>query len=544
MVKGHLLLLISLTVLVFASSLVSVVMAQDRTYHLNQEWAEVWIRADGTVDLVYNISITVDSGSPIRWVQVGQPKRDFTIGPTTDQYGNVLLTSDESSGSDYKVRVNLHSPLQEGQTIRFILTTNVAPMIFDEPKYAGYVGMQFTPTWWEEATVLDLRVLIVLPPNVTADQVKTTSAFWNNTLYREDRLAIYWEKHNLAPDEHFPVGVAYPKQEGWNSQAQPSGIIAVFQEWAPLLVLLAVVALIVGVGVVVVRKKAYLMPTMSMETLGIRRGLTAVEASYLLDMQPTKIVTEILYSLLQKRAVWVEATKPSVKLKVMPQFQDEVGPADSPLRFYEIDFLKAIKEDGALDEEKLAKTIMFLRDAVEEKLHGYKRRETIDYYRKIVAKAWEQVEQAGTPGLASNAYDEQLLWLLLDPNYQSRTETAFHARLFEPSPLWFWYWYGYQHYQAHPTYKPNIDTPAQSAKPPTIPGADFANNIATAVENTSNNIVANLEKFANAILPMPTAKASNQPAHHQADCVCACAACACACACVSCACACAGGGVG
>jgi hypothetical protein len=215
-----------------------------------------------------------------------------------------------------------------------------------------------------------------------------------------------------------------------------------------------------------------------------------------------------------------------------------------PRRYYAIDFVKAIKEDGTLDEEKLAQTIMFLRDSVEEKMHGYCRRDTIDYYTKIVAKAWEQVELAGTAELASKAYDEQLLWLLLDPNYKSRTDAAFRDGAFEPSPFWFWYWYGYHHYYPNPTYTPNIGIPAQSAKPPTIPGADFANNIATAVEKTSNNFVVNLEKFANAIIPMPTAKASTAPARSEAKCVCACATCACACACVSCACACAGGGVG
>jgi len=228
----------------------------------------------------------------------------------------------------------------------------------------------------------------------------------------------------------------------------------------------------------------------------------------------------------------------------MPPFQDKTGTRKTPLRYYEIDFLNAVKEDGALNEEKLAHTVMFLRETVEEKLHGYCRRDTIDYYRKIVGKAWEQVEQAGTPELASKAYDEQLLWLFLDPKYQSRTQTAFSDKAFEPSPLWLWYWYGYQHYHPQPTYKPNIEAPTQAAKPPTIPGADFANNIATAVEGTSNKIVTNLEKFANAIVPMPAAKSSTQPAHQKSSCVCACAACACACACVSCACACAGGGVG
>ena len=261
-------------------------------------------------------------------------------------------------------------------------------------------------------------------------------------------------------------------------------------------------------------------------------------------MKPTQIVTEILYSLLKKRAVWAETGAPVLKLRIMDAFKNKTGTPEVTLRYSEIDFLNAIKDDGTLDEEKLAQTIMFLRRTVEEKLRGYCRRDTIDYYRRIVTKAWEQVEQAGTAELSSKAYDEQLLWLLLDPNVKARTETAFDNLAFEPSPFWLWYWYSYRHYHPRPTYEPNIKTPNEAAKPPTIPGADFANDIATAVENTSNNIVTNLEKFANSILPMAPPKSSREPAHHKSSCVCACASCACACACVSCACACAGGGVG
>ncbi len=244
-------------------------------------------------------------------------------------------------------------------------------------------------------------------------------------------------------------------------------------------------------------------------------------------MKPPQIVTEILYSLLQKRAVWAEETKPSLKLKVLPPFENKTGTKDNPLRYYEIDFLNSLKADGTLDEEKLAKAIMFLRDTVEQKLQGYSRKDTVDYYRKIAAQAWTQVEQAGTVELASNAYDEQLLWLMLDPNQRSHTETVFRDSVFQPNPLWFWWWYGYTIYHPHPTYTPNINVPAQSGPAPAIPGADFANNIATAVEKTSNNIVVNLEKFANAIVPPPP-KASHEPARKGADCVCACA-CMCLC---------------
>ncbi len=542
MVKTHP-LLVTLSAIFILMMFVGTAAAQ-RQYHLEHEWAKIWINQDGTIDLLYDISITLDSGDDINYVLIGQPQRDFTIGTAMDQYGHTLATSDASSGSDYKVQVNLYEPLKAGQTVRFNLTTNVARMIYDdEPQNPGNVGMEFIPTWWEEASVLDLRVLIVLPSNVTVDMVKT-SVDWDNVLTEDGRLAIYWERQNLSLNQQYDFGVSFPKEYVQSYETKPTGVVAFLQQYGPALLILGVSVGVIGAVVYVARKRQYLTPAISMETLGIRHGLTAVEASYLLDVKPTEIVTEILYSLLRKRAIWVESTAPALKLKVMHPFRGKTVTPETPLRYYEIDFLNAIKENGILDEEKLAQTIMFLRDTVEEKLRGYCRRDTIDYYRKIVAKAWEQVEQAGTPELASKAYDEQLLWLFLDPNYQSRTQTAFRDKAFEPSPFWLWYWYGYRHYHPKPTYKPNIEAPTKAAKPPTIPGADFANNIATAVESTSNKIVTNLEKFANAIVPMPAAKASTQPAHHRSSCVCACAACACVCACVSCACACASGGVG
>ncbi len=512
-----------------------------RQYFFGQEWAQIWIRQDGSIDLFYNVSLTLDFGQEINWISIGQPKGDFTIGSAEDQFGNTLETSDISSGNDYKVRVNLDSPLQAGQTIWFTLLTNVANMIYLDETNPENDGMQFTLSWFSEVGIKDARVLIVLPPGITESEVKTGSLFWNNIQYEDERLAVYWEKQNLLPDERFSVGVSYPKQEGWTSFTETSDDLGSF--W-PLLVF-GVIGVVLVYVFFISRKKPYKKPTMSIECLGVVRGLTAVEASYLLDLNPPQIVTEILYSVLKKRAVWVENTSPSLKFRILEPFLNKTGTTDNPLRYYEIDFLNAIKDEGSLDEEKLASTIMFVQSTVEEKLKGYCRRDTVDYYRKIVEKAWSQVEAAGTGELTSKAYDEQLLWLFLDPKASDRTQTVFSNRVFEPDPIWFWYWYSYRYYSPNPTYKPNIGIPSQGQKPPTIPGADFANNIATAIEKSANNFVVNMEKFANSIIPTgPKQKSSNQPVQQKAKCVCACATCACACACVSCACACAGGGVG
>lgn len=534
-------LLATLSIFLISLTFLGTIAAQ-RNYQLDHEYAEIWINPeDGTIDLLYDISLTLNSGSAINYVYVGQPTGDFTRGTAEDQQGHTLSTSDASSGSDYKVRVNLFSPLTAGQTVRFTLTTNLAGMIWEDTQNPGNVGMQFTPTWWEEANILDLRVLIVLPSGVTEDSVKT-SVDWDNIQSEDGRLAVYWER-SLSPGQRADFGVSFPK-EYVDVYETRDALTDFIQNYLGLLLLFGVVGVGVVAVLIIARKRPYKKPTIGVESLGIRRGLTAVEASYLLDLKPTQIVTEILYSLLKKRAVWAEAATPVLKLRIMDSFEKKTGTPEMTLRYYEIDFINAIKDDETLDEEKLAQTIMFLRRTVEEKLRGYCRSDTIDYYRKIVIKAWKQVEQAGTSELSSKAYDEQLLWLLLDPNVKKRTQTAFDNLSFEPNPFWLWYWYGYKHYHPQPTYEPNIKTPSQGAKPPTIPGADFANDIATAVENTSNNIVTNLEKFANSIVPMAPPKSSRNPAHHKSSCVCACAACACACACVSCACACAGGGVG
>ena len=542
MVKRTSLILIVLFVFTLAGSLASNVNAQNLVYSVNHEWAQIFINQDGTIDLAYNITVSVTSGT-MHGFYVGQPNSDFTPGQAMDQYGNNLQVVDASNGGDYRIDVTLNQPLTAGNSIWFQVTTNVAGMIRNDTTNPGNYGMQFIPQWISDVPISDVRVQIVLPPEVTVNDVKTTQNFYNGTSSVEGRIAVYWEIPAIQANEQFLVGVSFPSRFMPNyvpnqvSGGFDFGVFGAILGLAGVLFAFFVIIIIIGV----IRKSSYSSPKVGMETLGIKRGLTAVEASYLLGFKPTQILTEILYSLLKKRAVWAKETKPALKLQVLPPFNNKIGPKDNPLRYYEIDFLNSLKADGTLNEEKLANTIMFLRDTMEQKLQGYSRKDTVDYYRKITAQAWTQVEQAGTVELASNAYDDQLLWLMLDPNQRARTETVFRDHVIQPNPLWFWWWYGYTIYHPHPTYTPNVNVPSKSGPPPAIPGADFANNIATAVENTSNSIVVNLEKFANAIVPPPP-KTSHQPAHPKSDCVCACAACACACACVSCACACAGGG--
>lgn len=410
----------------------SVTTAQSNLYTVDHEWSQIFINQDGTIDLIYNITLTVTQGT-IHAFDVGQPNRDFTLGQAIDQYGNQLnvysFTPDVAS-------VDFEQPLKVGDSIWYTITTNVSGMIYNDTMNPGNYGMQFIPQWISDTAVSDVRVQIVLPPGVTTQDVKTTENFYNGTSTIEGNLAIYWEIASIAANQQVTLGLSFPASSMPNYTPSTSGngggldllimAIGVFAVFAAIFI---VVFIIYRLG-----KNNYTTPKVSMETLGIKRGLTAVEASYLLDLKPTQIVTEILYSLLQKRAVWAEQTKPSLKLRVLAPYENKTGSQANPLRYYEIDFLSALKPDGTLDEEKLAQAIMFLRDSVDKKLEGYSRKDTVDYYRKIVAKAWGQVEQAGTPELASNAYNQQMLWLMMDPNQRARTETVFRDRPFRLVP--------------------------------------------------------------------------------------------------------------
>jgi hypothetical protein len=517
-----------------------VVEAEDLIYYINHQWVKIWINKDGTIDLFYDVEIVCIQGNISR-IDIGQPYNDFYIGWARDKDGRTLITSDVSSGDYYAVRVHLHSPIFMSESARIKLMTNVGHMIWEDEHNLGNVGIEFIPTWWS-VIVKDLRVSIVLPQGVTTENVKNTPD-WNNSYNDPDEsnsLVLFWERKNMDPDQKFSIGVSFPKEFVEHYEIREKG-----PDWTVLGMIIAGTSLLGIIAIIFfikISKKNYILPKMRMETMGVRRGLTAIEASHLLDLPPVKIVAEILFSLLMKKAIWIKAKEPIMQVEIVRPFEDNNKVTDSSLRYYEIGFLRAIKKNGTLEEVKLVNVLMLIRDTGNAKLHGYCMQDTIKYYSRIVAKAWKQVEQADTPELASKAYDKNLLWLLLDKNIQSETDRVFKDRYFIPDLNWWWYWYIFTRSSQKPVSIPQKEKDGL----PTIPGAELADKIVVTIEHTANNIVSNIEKFANSILPSPTpqTRVSRSPTRRGASCVCACAACACACACVSCACACASGGAG
>jgi len=495
-------------------------------YRIDQEWVTIWINDDASIELHYNITITYESPAQ-GYISLGLPAKEFNIVSVEDLSGNILNWEDISSWSYYAIEVYLGHSMGpgEGGTVLLISTFPAPSIIQPDEMNPGYVGMQFMPTYFEDARVEDLRVAIVPPNGVTKENIKTSETAFFTTV--DGEFAVYWERNNLPPNTKLIFGVSVPEQYVTLPPTGPD-------IWFYLAIFCVIVGIIIFVILLRKRKEVYQKPKIKIEALGPARSLTAVEAAVVVGLKPVRVLTMILFSLLLKRFIKIKEIEPLIKLEKLLKQSEE--PKQHP-RYYEIDFLKAIGSNGSLNERRLAGTYISLRENVDKKMRGYARIDTINYYKSIVNTAWNQVKQASTPQLAEETIEKNLEWLLLDKKYGQRFKEAFPPHiLFMPRP--YWYWYG-PHFSSKTTTPTGTSTTVE-VKP--IPAQEFADKIVTGIEEAAGGLVKNVEDFTKKLIPPKVSTQSSKPVHHKSRCVCACANCACACACVSCACACAGGG--
>ncbi len=513
--------------LLLLSAFVIFVEGAPVTYRVDKEWMQIWVNKDGSIDILYNITLTYTSGSPEGVITVGMPKKDFQIEYVKDIEGNNLEYQSISNGDFYGVEIKLRKPVNLNRRNIIIVYVVVPEMIYKDENNPGNVGLKIYPSTFDDAEdpINNIRVAIVLPEEVKEDEIKYLAGSAPKSIFRNDEgsLVVYWESDNWPAYREFWIGVSFPEKyvnigpDIWY-YITVGGAIAVFS------------VIVMIMAVVLVRRKAeYEKPKIAIEALGPARGLTAVEAAVVLDLKPIRVLIMIIFGLLLKRAIMVMSTEPVIKLKRL-DWENAEPPS---LRYYEIDFLDALRPDGSLNEVLLAKTYLNLRDAVNIKLRGFSRVDTVNYYKSIVHRAWQQVTQAGIPELKCGALEENMEWLLADEHFEEKMKVAFPPDIIiYPRPDWWWYWHG----PRLPT-----QTGGGEVKPLPIPGQEFANSIVLALEKTANNIVKNTQEFANRLVPAQRTSVSPKPLRYP-SCVCACANCACACACVSCACACAHGG--
>lgn len=546
-------------VIIFAFSMVTSALAQSYSFSLDKEVVNVYWNSDGTLSLDYVFTFTNQPGAhAIDFVDVGLPNNSYVYNTiTADVNGTPVSISTDYQGSGSGVAVNMGSrAIQPGQTGNVHVTVGqISDVVYQDDKDQNYASAVFSPTWFGSEFVVgdtNLTVTFHLPPGVKPEEPRwhdAPSGFPSEPqtgFDSENRVTYTWSNPSAAGSRQYTFGASFPK-----TYIPPTAIVTApafnIGDWisslvggcVPIAFICFFAFMFLGVPVLTFignqrRKLQYMSPKIAIEGHGIKRGLTAVEAAILMEQSLDKVMTMILFGVVKKGAATVT--------KRDPLTVEVASPLPEGLYDYELNFLKAFKEiDPKTRRNLLQEMTVKLVRSVSEKMKGFSRKETIEYYKRIMETAWEQVQKADTPEVQMAFFDQQLEWTMLDKDYDDRSRRVFHGPVF--LPMW---WGNYD-----PTYRTGpistsgggrVSAPSQPAGSgrTSLPGADFAASVVGGVQTFSQRVIGNVNDFTSRVTnvtnppPKPTTSGRSMGGGGRG--------CACACACAGCACACAGGG--
>jgi hypothetical protein len=548
-------------VLLLAFSFATPAFAQDYFFSLDREVVNVYWNADGTMSLDYQFTFTNQpSGHAIEFVDVSSPKGQIDMSSVSaDADGNAVRVSAseyQGTGTGFAVIMEPYA-IPPGETGNVHVSIGrVTDVVYPDESDENYASAVFAPAYFLSSVTTgttDLTVIFHLPPGVQPDEPRWHAApagFPSQPetgFDQEGRITYTWSNPSASPSRQYDFGASFPK-----TYIPPTAIVtppafnlgeaiaSLIGGCAPFAFFCFFALMFFGVPILTFignqrRKLQYMSPKIAIEGHGIKRGLTAVEAAILMEQPLDKVMTMILFGVVKKGAATV--------LDRDPLLVEATSPLPEGLHEYEQNFLKAVQEKEARARRNLLQemTIKLIR-SVSEKMKGFSRRETIEYYRRIMETAWEQVQKANTPEVQREFFEQQLEWTMLDKDYDDRSRRVFHGPIFIP------HWWG----NYDPTYRTGPITPSggggvsapsqpSAGGRTSLPGADFAASMVGGVQTFSQRVIGNVSDFTSRVTnvtnppPKPTTSGRSMGGGGGRSC-------ACACACAGCACACAGGG--
>lgn len=553
--------------------------AQDYFFEVPEQEIDVYIEADGSLTIEYYYLFQNGSGAHvIDFVDIGMPgNSQYSLSDITATIDNKPITDIQDSPYVDGVALGLggNSIPSGASGIVYMRAENVGNQFYfasgDEEE--DYASMRFQPNYFESDFVggsSTMTVNIHLPPGVTEDEPRWfTPTRWPGDetpaagFDDQGRIIYQWSYEAASASDRYEFGVAFPARyipiDTINTEQtvtfNPSNVLGTVIPIACCGGFAAIFGLVIYFAAKSAKKRKlkYLPPKIAIEGHGIKRGLTSVEAAILMEQPMDKILTMVLFSVLRKGAAEVVKREP-LELKVA----DSIG--EGP-REYEVAFLEAFKTSSASARRKKLQDMMVdLVKSVSAKMKGFSRKETVEYYESIIAKAWKQVEEAETPEVRAERYSDAVDWTMMDRDYDTRTR-----RMFGSGPVYMPYWW----WRADPTISRTSTSAGRAAGGtisrggapsapsggksktitlPKLPGSDAAASVTNTVTAMSAGAVGNIASFTSGVTnktnPVPKTSSSTFRSTGSrsgggggSSCVCACA-----CACAGCACACAGGG--
>ena len=546
-------------VVIFALSITTSALAQSYSFSLDKEVVNAYWNSDGTLSLDYVFTFANQPGAhAIDFVDVGLPNNNYVYNTIqADVNGNPVSISRDYQGQGSGVAVDLGSrAIQPGQTGNIHVTVGqISDVIYQDDNDQNYASADFSPTWFGSQYVVgntNLTVTFHLPPGVKAEEPRWHAAPSDfpsepqTGFDSQNRITYTWSNPSASGSTQYTFGASFPK-----SYIPASAIVtapafdiggwisSLISSLVPLLFCGFFAFMFLGVPILTYfgsqrRKLQYMSPKIAIEGHGIKRGLTAVEAAILMEQPLDKVMTMILFGVVKKGA--------AVVTKRDPLTIEVTSPLPDGLHDYELNFLKAFQETDLKTRRNLLQEMSVkLVRSLSEKMKGFSRRETIEYYKRIMETAWEQVQKANTPEVQMAFFDQQLEWTMLDKDYDDRSRRVFHGPVF--LPMW---WGNYDPaYRTGPVSTSGsgrVSAPSQTSGSgrTSLPGADFAASVVGGVQTFSQKVIGNVNDFTSRVTnvtnPPPKPTSSGYRGGRSGG------GCACACACAGCACACAGGG--
>jgi len=542
------------------------------TFRLTTETVDVFLNSDGNVYIEYNFEFVNDSlSASLTHLSVYYPSNGDNASDINANVNGMPIFKITDDYSYAKMELG-EAAIPPGELGTVHLSFNIRNGMYTsswwDDEYA-YATLDFSPDTFSQDWIfgtIDLTTTFHLPPDLQIEDIGWSGPDGSNYAPpktgndSQGNQTGTWQIPDAIAGTTFAYQLDLPREviaeDAIISYAKPDLLTRMGIDedvFYGLLCILSGLGIFIGIIYFARRSKQrrklkYLPPKIRIEGHGIKRGLTAVEAAALMEQPVDKIMTMILFSVIQKNAAGITERDP-IKLKI-------VDPAPKNLRAYEIDFLKAFTDSKKSSQQKhLREMIVRLIRSVGKKMKGFSRKETLAYYRSIMRKAWSQVEASDTPEVKSQRFNEHMGWTMLDKDFNDRTREVFQSVPVYLPNWWGRYDPGYRG-RAIPRTTPTISgKPANLSEPlakststlPHLPGADFAASVVSGIQGFSNDIVGNVVNFTSGITnrtnPIPVYKSSGKSSSRSSSGRSGGgSSCACACACAGCACACAGGG--
>ena len=550
--KRKLFILILALTLIFG--LTASTSALEYSFKLEKEIVHVYYNNDGSMSLDYTFYFNnAKDGHIIDFVDVGMPNNNFRKSSiSADVNGNsVSISSDyQGNGTGFAVDLGDYAIPTGERGVVHAYVGYIDKVLYPNDEIEDYASAVFSPTWFGGQYVFgstDLTLSLHLPTGIKPEEPRYyyPGDDWDGEKVPEikidgnGRVTYTWHDANANGYTQYTFGASFPSSYVPASAIVKPSLLERLGISEDTIISIFIFGcfgfFFIGIPILSgisqrKRKMKYMSPKIAIEGHGIKRGLTAVESAILMEEPLDKVMTMVLFGVIKKDAAKV-TNKDPLRIKV-------ADPLPEKLHKYEKDFLAAFsdgKNNRAAQRKKMQKVTVGLIESVGKKMKGFSRKETVAYYKKIMERAWQQIETAGTPEVKSQMYDEALEWTMLDKDYQDRTQDVFRTgRAYVP--IW---WGRYDPTFRPATVKPTSSLPSASggkslaSSMPQLPGADFAASIVGGAQTFSEKVVGNLNKFTSPVTqktnPPPVSTSSGRRGS-SGSCACACAGCACACA--------------